>query len=126
MSYTIHHGDGTVTRNSDGKVVAPCQSVDDPDFVSYHAWIDAGNEPSIDDAQPVIVPQSITPRQIRLALNQLGLRAQVEAAIAAGSQNLKDEWQFTSAFERSNPEIIALGEALGADLDQLFILAATL
>ena len=45
--YTVSLSQGTATRNSDSKVVAPCQSVDDPDFVEYIAWIDAGGEPIV-------------------------------------------------------------------------------
>lgn len=44
--YTIHITEGTVTRDSDGKVVAPCESVEDPDFQAYQAWIAAGNTPA--------------------------------------------------------------------------------
>jgi hypothetical protein len=32
---------------SDGKIVAPCQSEFDPDFVAYIAWVNAGNQPVI-------------------------------------------------------------------------------
>jgi len=44
--YTVSISQGTVTRD-DGIIVAPCQSVDEPDFVAYIAWIDAGNQPLI-------------------------------------------------------------------------------
>jgi hypothetical protein len=47
--YTLTVNTGEVTRNSDGKVVAPCQSADDPDFVEYIDWVNAGNEPIIID-----------------------------------------------------------------------------
>jgi hypothetical protein len=49
--YTIILDEGTVTRDSDGKVVAPCQSTDDPDFVEYNAWIESGNTPLILDTR---------------------------------------------------------------------------
>jgi hypothetical protein len=44
--YTVSLSEGTVTR-SDGVVVAPCQSADDPDFLAYIAWVEAGNSPLI-------------------------------------------------------------------------------
>lgn len=44
--YTISLSEGTVTRNSDGKVVAPCQSYDDADFQAYMAWVEDGNTPN--------------------------------------------------------------------------------
>jgi hypothetical protein len=45
--YTIILDQGIVRRDSDGKVVAPCQSTNDPDFVAYNDWIKAGNQPNI-------------------------------------------------------------------------------
>lgn len=36
---------GIVTRNSDGKQIAPCQSADDADLIAYNLWVDAGNHP---------------------------------------------------------------------------------
>jgi hypothetical protein len=64
--YTIHPFKGIVTRDSDGAQVAPAQSIDDPLFVEYHAWIDAGNEP-IEDLTPpapeIVVPSSVSPQQ---------------------------------------------------------------
>ena len=45
--YEIRPSEGTVTRLSDGKVVAPCQSELDPDFLEYIEWVNAGNQPII-------------------------------------------------------------------------------
>ena len=45
--YTISLSKGEVTRLSDGKIVAPCQSAEDPDFVAYIEWVEAGNQPII-------------------------------------------------------------------------------
>lgn len=45
--YTINYATCEVVRVSDGKVVAPCQSAADPDFVAYIEWVEAGNEPTI-------------------------------------------------------------------------------
>ena len=45
--YTINLNNGTVTRDSDGKVVAPCQSNQDADFIAYIEWIEAGISPTI-------------------------------------------------------------------------------
>ena len=46
-TYTIILNTGEVIRNSDLKIVAPCQSAEDPDFVAYIDWINAGNQPEI-------------------------------------------------------------------------------
>lgn len=87
-------------------------------------------EANIQPAPPAPAPSiSVTPYQIREALNMLGLRAAVESAVAAGSQSLKDKWQFAQEFKRDNPTVIELGLALGktdAEMDALFQLAETL
>lgn len=49
--YTIVLHEGTVTRDSDGKVVAPCESPLDPDFIEYIKWIESGNQPTILDGE---------------------------------------------------------------------------
>lgn len=45
--YTIILDQGIVIRDSDGKIVAPCQSADDPDFIEYNQWVESGNQPTI-------------------------------------------------------------------------------
>lgn len=50
--YTLILDQGTVTRDSDGKVIAPCQSAEDPDFVEYIQWVEAGGEPTVYDTDP--------------------------------------------------------------------------
>lgn len=74
------------------------------------------------------VPTAVTPRQFRLALNQLSLREAVEAAVAASDQDTKDTWEFATEVRRDNPELNAMAEALGlspSQLDDIFILANT-
>lgn len=79
-------------------------------------------------AQPVGIT-TVTPRQIRQALTRAGLRATVEAAVAAADQDTKDWWEFATSIERNNSELIAMAAALGVSdvaLDDLFHLASTL
>ena len=76
---------------------------------------------------PAKIPD-ITPRQARLALNQLGLRSAVEAAVAAADQDTKDMWQYASVFLRTDPTLVAMAQGLGMtgeQLDDIFLLAAT-
>ena len=76
-----------------------------------------------------VVPQSVTPRQIRQALNAMGLRASVEAAVAAGGQDLKDWWEFSTEVLRTHSTVLGVGQAIGktpAELDALFTLAGSL
>lgn len=77
----------------------------------------------------VIVPQSVSPRQIRQALNAAGLRSTVEGFVATGDQDTKDWWEFATAFERTHPRLTAAISALGmtdAQADALFIAAGKL
>jgi hypothetical protein len=48
--YEIRPSEGIVIRLSDAKIVAPCQSEFDPDFIAYIEWVNAGNQPIIVDA----------------------------------------------------------------------------
>ena len=97
--------------------------------------VDANNLHLFPDAVVVNQPASaapiapISPRQIRQALTRAGLRTAVETAVAAGDQDLKDWYEFSTAFERLNPQVTAMGAALNvssADLDQLWALGASL
>jgi hypothetical protein len=48
--YEITLSTGEVVRVSDGKVVAPCQSPDDADFLAYLYWVQVeGNQPVVID-----------------------------------------------------------------------------
>lgn len=44
--YSMILDHGVIVRDSDTKVVAPCQSDQDPDFVAYIDWVNAGNQPT--------------------------------------------------------------------------------
>jgi len=90
------------------------------------AEVEAAHVP-VPPAPPVI--PSCSPRQIRQILTAVGLRTAVESAVAAGSQDLQDWWEFSTVIERTHPEVIAMGAALGqtpGQLDQLFVTGATL
>lgn len=63
MTYSFNASLGAIIRNADGKVVAPCESAVDPDFLVYQAWAEAGNQPAtIDDVAsnaPNIIPAGV-------------------------------------------------------------------
>lgn len=80
------------------------------------------------DPTPVDIP-AVSPRQVRQALTQVGLRNAVETAVATSSQDTKDWWEFATQFERCNPEVVAMGIALGQtneQLDNIWIIAGSL
>lgn len=75
------------------------------------------------------VPQQVTPRQIRQALTQAGLRDAVEYAVSQSSQDVKDWWEYSTVFERQNPQVIGMAAALGvsdSQVDDLWRLGDTL
>lgn len=75
------------------------------------------------------VPDSVTPRQARLALSGAGLLDSVNAAInTAGGASLIT-WEYASTINRTDPLIASFSTMLGltsAQIDQLFIQAAKL
>lgn len=75
------------------------------------------------------VPEEISPRQIRQALTRLGFRAAVEAAVAAGDQDLKDWWNHSNPFHRHHEQVLIMAAVLGVtdeQLDAVWILGDTL
>lgn len=75
------------------------------------------------------VPQQVTPRQIRQALTRAGLRDAVEYAVSQSSQDVKDWWEYSTVFERQNPQVIGMAAALGvsdSQVDDLWRLGGTL
>lgn len=76
----------------------------------------------------VVVPQSITMRQARLALLSAGLLTSVNATVAnmtgAAGQAAQITWEFSSVVNRNDALVLALGPAMGmtgAQMDALFI-----
>ena len=75
------------------------------------------------------VPRIVSPRQIRLAMNVLGLRTTIETWVKSQSQSVQDSWDYTTEFIENNPLIIACMTAIGktqADLTALFDFASSI
>jgi len=80
---------------------------------------------------PVPIPQTVTMRQARLALNAAGKLALIQPAIDAMPEPQHTvaniEWSSASVVERGSAFTQAMGAAIGLDaaaIDQLFIQAA--
>lgn len=76
-----------------------------------------------------LIPRSVSPRQIRQALTRFNVRTQVEAAVAAGDQDIKDWWEFATVVERNHPMVVGMATALGistTELDAIFVAAGAL
>ncbi len=75
------------------------------------------------------VPASVTRGQFKLALLQMDLLDDVEAAIALADRATQINYAERLDFERHHPLVITMAAALGktdAEVDALFVLAATL
>ena len=84
----------------------------------------------VEKERELSIPKSITARQTRLALLQIGKLADVTAAIASLQSPMKEqveiEWEYAADIYRNNGFIDTLGASLGLNkeaLDNLFITA---
>lgn len=119
--------------------------VSDAEFAESQGWIVVDDdEAKIGDTydaetgefitpppSPEPIPQTITPRQARLALLQAGLLSQVDDAINSLESPAKEtaqiEWEYATSIERDSAWINQLGSALGLDdagIDSLFLIAS--
>lgn len=129
MSYTLHIQSGSVTRDADGVQVAPCQSADDPEFIAYNAWIEAGNEPRVVDYPMPPVPQEVSMRQAQQALLQAGMLDTVEQVVAQADRAVQIDWLKGQTVRRDWPALKVVQSLLNMterQIDELFILADSL
>lgn len=99
----------------------------DTHIATLQAQIDAYALPAL-EADPL--GPVVDDLQIRLAMNQVGLRVAVENAIAASvDQSLKDWYERAKKFKRRDPLVLGMMGVLGvseSEADDLWALAATL
>lgn len=119
--------DDAVLRDDGVFVLA--QPHDDPDSVSYQAWLQAGNAPSQPIPTPAPAPSTVTPRQARLVLYIYGLLDQVEVAVNAAGGTTKITWDYATVITRDDPLISQIAQVLklsDAQIDEMFTMASTL
>ncbi len=103
----------------------------DGDLVEAMVWDEAiqNIRPALEGEIPAPA-LSVTPWQIRKALNAVGLREAVEAAVAASTDiAVKDGWEFATEFREDDVFVISLGAAMGktsAEMHSVFLLAKSL
>lgn len=124
MTYRYTSADNTAITDGNGLFI-PC----DPANRDYSELLESGVEIAPYVPPPAAVPQSITPRQVRLLLLQQGLLAQVERMISQQDEATKITWEYAVEFRRDDPLLNALATGLGlggAEIDQFFIAASAL
>jgi hypothetical protein len=125
MSYKLTPTD-TVVRLSDGASIP-----NDPtnrDRADYEAWLAEGNtpEPHVPPEPPKVT--SVTPRQARLALLEVGLLDTVETKVRAKNKAFQISWDYATEINRDDPLISTVAQELNltdAAIDLLFKNAAT-
>lgn len=122
--YQLTQDPNTVVRVSDGAHIPADQY--NMDYRAYLHWLELGNTPA-----PYVppVPQSVSMAQARLALLQDGSLDAVMVAVVGMPMAAQIEWEFRATVERQSGLVAAVGAILGksaAELDALFVLAATL
>ena len=95
--------------------------------------LEADEQAAAEALRQASIPQSVTPRQARLALLQAGLLSQVDDALASLDAPEREaaqiEWEYATTIERGSAWIANLGAALGLselDIDELFVTASGL
>lgn len=119
----------TIRAVMDGVTVLVPADPGNRHYQEIQAWVEQGNEITPYTPPPPIIPQSVTPRQARLAIDSAGLTAQVEAAVTAAGAAAKITWDYALEIKRDDPLLDQLAQALkltSDQLDQLFITAAGL
>jgi len=74
------------------------------------------------------IPKAVTPYQARRALLAAGKLDDVEAAVAAGTDEVRLAWQFAASIERDSQFVASLAAAIGlsdSQVDDLFRNAVT-
>lgn len=92
---------------------------------SWQAFVASGDElVVIDDPVPAPPPvRSIDMRRLRLALLQMDLLDDIDAAILQQSRSAQIEWEFATDVRADHPLVVQLATAMSLDIDEIFDLA---
>jgi len=81
---------------------------------------------AIQNAPKMQIVRSIDARRLRLALHQLDLLENVEAAIATLGKAAQIDWEYAIEIKEDYPLVLALANNLGLDTEAIFTLAILL
>ena len=104
--YTLNTDTGIVTRDIDGKQVAPCDSPTDRDFKTYLAWINAGGQVTTEQSATAYIPAPITDTQARLVLLDNNLLDGFEQWISSDPERAI-WWETADIIHFNNPQVQA-------------------
>lgn len=105
----------SILRLIDGAIIPADDN--NNDYIAYLNW---AKDNVIEPADiPLKVFQPLSPAQVRLVLEQFGLLASVESAVALGTKKLQVEWQFRNEFARDNTTLLIMAAALGMTAEQV-------
>ena len=120
--WTYTSEDQTVVTNGEGLFV-PC----DGGNSDWRDILASGDPIAAYVPPPPSVPVSISPRQLRLALLNIGALDDVEDALATQDRAAQIAWEFSLEYLRSDPLLNSIGAALGfspEEIDALFVSAS--
>jgi len=85
----------------------------------------------VEEDKPIVVPDQVTPRQLKLALIQDGSYETVKSIVDAQPVAVQVDWYDASFFERTNATLESLRQhpninKTSEEVDELFVLAETL
>jgi hypothetical protein len=103
------------------------------DYREYLAWVEAGNAPLPPDPEPVVVPQTVSMAQARLALIAASLFSTIDAGLKALPEPQRTTaltaWEYAPNVSRNGTLVNTLAGQFGlteAQLDALFTAAAAI
>jgi hypothetical protein len=97
-------------------------------IASWDAFVLSGNELEViaNPLPPTPVVRSIDMRRFRLALLQMELLDDIDAAIAAQPRQAQIEWEYATEVKTNHPLVVALAIAMSLDVNAIFDLGESL
>lgn len=89
-----------------------------PDFEGLENgyWVIRHPDPG---SLPPPVPYSVTPRQMRLALLNIGKLSEIEIAVSNSTEANKITWEYALSIDREDPLVLFFASELGYTSDQI-------
>ena len=113
--YTLLVDKGIVVRDADAVQVAPAQSIEDPNFMEYQAWIQAGNNPTVVYGPPVIEGsrkhsklefRRLFTLQERMILDSAADNQSLPADVRSAMKTLMTDLSLAEEVDLDNPDTI--------------------